>query len=59
MFWDILAYTVLAGIVILLVLAILEPGPLAERRPSKRSRGRGSPASSEDPEVDAPGQEAP
>ncbi|GEM_PF-5152288 len=53
MFWDILAYAALAGLVILLVLAILEPGPLAERRP-KRSRGRPSPPSSEDPEEDSP-----
>ncbi len=58
MFWDILAYTALVGLVILLVLAILEPGPLAERRP-KRPRGRPSSPPAEDPEGDVPDQEAP
>lgn len=41
--WQALAILAVAGIVIVVVLAIIEPGPLVKRRPfSKKQRSRGS-----------------
>ena len=41
--WQILAILALAGIVIVVVLAIIEPGPLVKRRPySGKERSSGS-----------------
>lgn len=41
--WQILAIVAVAGIVIIVILAIIEPGPLVKRRPfSRKERTRGS-----------------
>jgi len=41
--WQILAVLAVAGIVLVLVLAIIEPGPLVKRRPfSRKERSRRS-----------------
>lgn len=42
-FWQILAVLAVAGIVIVAILAIIEPGPLVKRRPfPRKERLRGS-----------------
>ena len=38
--WQVLAILALVGIVIVVVLAIIEPGPLVKKRPFSREAGR-------------------
>lgn len=53
--WQVLAVLAVAGIVLVVVLAIIEPGPLVKRRPfprekrSRRSESDGAPRTSLDP----------
>jgi len=48
--WQILAILALAGIVIVVILAIIEPGPLEKRRPfARKERSSGSEAGGRNP----------
>lgn len=51
--WQVLAAIAIGGIVIVLIFAIIEPGPLVNKRPFPR-RKRTAPADAEQEEAEAP-----
>lgn len=53
--WQVLAAIAIGGIVIVLIFAIIEPGPLVRKRPFPR-RKRTAPADAESDEAKVPGE---
>ncbi len=51
--WQVLAAVAIGGIVVVLILAIIEPGPLVKRRPFPRRR-RSAPADVEQDDAEGP-----
>jgi len=53
--WQVLAAIAVGGIVVVLIFAIIEPGPLVRKRPFPR-RKRTAQADAEHEEAEAPGE---